>query len=472
MSSICKYKYSIFFSNRIIILLCGLFILIFFTTVFIVQEVGFAQEDAKEINLEENNIRIEQVREEIKEIQVKINNYETEVKAQQKKERTLKREIGLYNNKISQNKLEIQQTKLSIQESEIELQEIEKKIKEGEDKIIRDRLNLKNLIKLLYVYGQDSFLEILITYDNVSEFFIKVDAAKSLKDEIFTTIVDLKNERNKLESRDKDLYEQREDMGRLIQIKSGRNESIGDLKVQKNELLEATKGEEKQFQQLLAENKNILPSLRAELYDLQSLGNKIKFDDAYSAAKHIGIKIGIRPAYLLGILKVESDLGKNTGSGNWEDDMHGCYMRLSEIYSTRRLYYIKRAEDEKNAYLSIVNRLNIDPDSVKVSKEPIYGCGGAMGPAQFIPTTWIAYEGRVSAVLGHYPPNPWDLTDAMTAMAIKVSDIPGVVGGNYNAEYEAAGRYIGGANWRSKKSILFYPKNVMYWAGLYEKELN
>ncbi|MCK4891422.1 MAG: hypothetical protein KAS78_02020, partial [Candidatus Pacebacteria bacterium] len=264
-------------------MLCGLFILIFFTTVFIVQEVGFAQEDAKEINLEENNIRIEQVREEIKEIQVKINNYETEVKAQQKKERTLKREIGLYNNKISQNKLEIQQTKLSIQESEIELQEIEKKIKEGEDKIIRDRLNLKNLIKLLYVYGQDSFLEILITYDNVSEFFIKVDAAKSLKDEIFTTIVDLKNERNKLESRDKDLYEQREDMGRLIQIKSGRNESIGDLKVQKNELLEATKGEEKQFQQLLAENKNILPSLRAELYDLQSLGNKIKFDDAYSA---------------------------------------------------------------------------------------------------------------------------------------------------------------------------------------------
>ena len=115
--------------------------------------------------------------------------------------------------------------------------------------------------------------------------------------------------------------------------------------------------------------------------------------------------------------------------------------------------------------------MGIDPFSVKVSKEPTYGCGGAMGPAQFIPSTWLAYEPRIADVSGHYPPSPWELADAMAAMAILVSDTPGVVGGNYDAEYEAAGRYLGGGNWRSK-NLFFYPNKVMLYANLYEEELS
>ncbi len=470
MSSIHK-NIKITFSNiHKTILFCGLFISIVLFFNVITENLSFAQTSEVEVDQEENDKLISEKREEIDEIEEKIKGFEAEIKAQQSKERTLKREIALYNNNIYKNELEIKQTKLSIEEAGIELEEIEKKIKEGEEKITRDRENLKNLIRLLYTYQQDSLLEILIFEDDISDFFNKVDAAESLKNEVFTTIIDLKNEKKELESKDKELHEQREGMGQLIQIRSGQNDSIAVLKVQKNELLEVTRGEEAQFNQLLEENKSILPSLKAQLYDLQSLGNKIKFEDAFSAAKHIGSVIGVRPAFLLGILKVESNLGKNTGSGTFENDMYGCYMRLSKIYSYREAHYIKRAEDEKRAFYSIIDKLGLDPNSVKVSREPTYGCGGAMGPAQFIPTTWAAYEQRVSDVIGHYPPNPWNLADAMAAMAVKVSDIPGVVGGDYKAEYEAAGRYLGGRNWRSK-NLFFYPNQVMLFADLYEEDM-
>ena len=470
MSSIHK-NIKITFSNiHKTILFCGLFISIVLFFNVITENLSFAQTSEVEVDQEENDKLISEKREEIDEIEEKIKGFEAEIKAQQGKERTLKREIALYNNNIYKNELEIKQTKLSIEEAGIELEEIEKKIKEGEEKITRDRENLKNLIRLLYTYQQDSLLEILIFEDDISDFFNKVDAAESLKNEVFTTIIDLKNEKKELESKDKELHEQREGMGQLIQIRSGQNDSIAVLKVQKDELLEVTRGEEAQFNQLLEENKSILPSLKAQLYDLQSLGNKIKFEDAFSAAKHIGSVIGVRPAFLLGILKVESNLGKNTGSGTFENDMYGCYMRLSKIYSYREAHYIKRAEDEKRAFYSIIDKLGLDPNSVKVSREPTYGCGGAMGPAQFIPTTWVAYEQRISDVIGHYPPNPWNLADAMAAMAVKVSDIPGVVGGDYKAEYEAAGRYLGGRNWRSK-NLFFYPNQVMLFADLYEEDM-
>ncbi len=473
MNLISKCKNNIHFSSRVMILLCGLFVLFLFAAVFAVGEKSiFAQENVENMSLEERQSLIDKIKEEKKEVEEKINNYEAEIKAQQKKERSLKGEILIYENKVYKNELEIKETKLAIEAAELELKEIEEKIAEGEEKITENKDSLKNLIKLLYISEQDSFLEILMANDNISDFFNEIDIIDSVKDEIFNAIINLKKEREDLNSKNKEVEERQEEMGSLIQIKSYQNESLGELKSQKNELLEVTKGEEKQFQQLLEENKNILPTLQAQLRDLQSLGKKIEFDDAFSAAKHIGSVIGVRPAYLLGILKVESDLGKNTGSGNWNDDMYSCYLRISKIAKTadRKAYYVKRAETEKNAYFSIINRLGIDPDSVKVSREPTYGCGGAMGPSQFIPSTWLAYEPRIADVTGNNPPNPWDLTDAMAAMAVKVSDIPGVVGGNYDAEYEAAGRYLGGGSWRSK-NLFFYPNKVMLFASLYEKEL-
>jgi peptidoglycan hydrolase CwlO-like protein len=464
---------NIHFSNRITILLCGLFVLFSFITIFINKEkLIFAQENFEDVSFEERQSLADKKREEIKEVQEKIDSYEAEIKSQQKKERSLKGEIMLYENKVNKNELEIKETKLAIEGAELELEEIDKKIAEGERRVLANKDALKKLIKLLYISEQDSFLEILMANDNISDFFNKIDVIDSVKDEIFKAIINLKIEKENLNSRNKEIEEQQEELGNLIQIKSYQNESLGELKSQKNELLEVTKGEEKQFQDLLTENKNILPSLQAQLHELQSLGKKIEFDDAFGAAKHIGSIIGVRPAYLLGILKVESDLGKNTGSGNWNDDMYNCYLRISKIAKTadRKAYYIKRAETEKNAYFSIVNRLGIDPDSIKVSKEPTYGCGGAMGPAQFIPSTWLAYEQRIIDITENNPPNPWNLTDAMAAMAIKVSDIPGVIGGNYDAEYEAAGRYLGGGGWRSK-NLFFYPNKVMLFADLYEKEL-
>ncbi|MCK4591897.1 lytic murein transglycosylase [Candidatus Parcubacteria bacterium] len=465
------HKNSFIINSHKTILLCGLFILFLLSFVFLVEIVKSVEEEREEINVEEVNNKKEELKEEIKKVEEEIKKVNTELKEVQQKARTFKREISIYNNKIYKNELEVKETRLAIEESDMEMDEIKEKIEEGEIKKEAYRKNLKDLFKLLYVYEQNSILEILMTEDSFSDFFNKVDAMESVKNEVFKTIVNLKNQKEELDLRSEELTEQQEEKGQLIQIRAYQNESLSELKIQNNELLDITKGEEKQFQQLLAENKNILPSLRAQLYDLQSLGQKIEIDDAFSAAKLIGSAIGVRPAYLLGILKVESNLGKNTGSGNWEDDMYGCYMRLSKIYPLRKAHYIKRAETEKNAFFSIVDRLNLDPMSVRVSKEPTYGCGGAMGPAQFIPSTWLAYESRVSSVTRHYPPNPWNLTDAMAAMAVKVSDIPGVIGGDYNSEYEAAGRYLGGRSWRTK-GLFFYPNKVMLYANLYEEELN
>ena len=474
----CKCTNSFSINSRKAVLLCGFIILalLFFTLMSLetAKSSDDNSENKEEINAEETQNLIDQKREEIKQVQGEINETNAEIKSKQKDARTLSREVSIYQSRIGKNELEVKETKLAIEAAELEVEENENKIIELEKKRAKLRNALIDLFKALYIYDQNSMFEILVTKNNMSDFLNEFSAAESISDEIFQVIVDFKKIEKDLKLREIELEEQQEEQGQLIQMRYQQNESLDDLKSQKQQLLEETKGEEKKFQQILEENKQILPALRAQLYDLQSLGEKIEFTDTISAAEYASSLTGVRREFILAIFQVETRWGTFEGAGNWEDDMYKCYLRLSEIAQTqkRKAYYVKRAETEKNAFFSVVDRLNLDPNLAKVSKEPVYGCGGAMGFAQFMPSTWLAYEERVSSLVGHSPPNPWNLGDALVTMAVKVSDIPRVVDGDYGAEREAAGRYFGGGAWYKNSYAIKYADKVMIFADLYKKELS
>ena len=75
-----------------------------------------------------------------------------------------------------------------------------------------------------------------------------------------------------------------------------------------------------------------------------------------------------------------------------------------------------------------------------------------MGPAQFIPSTWMAYRERVSAILGREA-NPWLIQDAFIASAVKLADA-GASAQTYALERKAALVYYAGGGWN----------NPAYWA--------
>jgi hypothetical protein len=95
-------------------------------------------------------------------------------------------------------------------------------------------------------------------------------------------------------------------------------------------------------------------------------------------------------------------------------------------------------------FKSITASVGRDPYKTLVSC-PIggYGYGGAMGPAQFIPSTWNLMKNRVASALGKTAADPWNPRDAFMASAIYLADL-GASGGAYTAERTAACKYYGG----------------------------
>jgi hypothetical protein len=98
------------------------------------------------------------------------------------------------------------------------------------------------------------------------------------------------------------------------------------------------------------------------------------------------------------------------------------------------------------ALKTILEKLGRDPLTTKVSCPQSVGYGGAMGPSQFIPSTWSGYIPRLQQIFGIYP-NPWNPEHAITATGLFVKDL-GAAAGGYSAEFEAAGRYYAGGNWQ------------------------
>ena len=81
-----------------------------------------------------------------------------------------------------------------------------------------------------------------------------------------------------------------------------------------------------------------------------------------------------------------------------------------------------------------------------------------MGPAQFIPSTWVLYESRISTALNISTPDPWNPQDAFMASALYLSDI-GAVAGSYTSEENAACKYYSGRSCSGSNS--FYGTQVM-----------
>ena len=149
--------------------------------------------------------------------------------------------------------------------------------------------------------------------------------------------------------------------------------------VQKEKILKYQLAIEDNTKQQIGAYASRAGAIRNALFDLRG-GGAIPFEEALNIANDASRVTGIGSAFLLGLLKHESDLGKNVGTGTYLKDMH----------PTR----------DKPIFPFIAKLLLYNPDDLRVSANPGFGWGGAMGPAQFIPSTWVCFGGLVNSKTG------------------------------------------------------------------------
>lgn len=377
----------------------------------------------------------------IEELQRQIEQFQAQADTAGQQSKTLQSEIARLNAEIGKMNAQIQQLSASIDQTDFQVQETSSAIDEARRALDLHRQALAHYLQRTDQNDRQSLAQILLQNTKLSNFFDYVHNIQRTQDSLRLTIASITDVQQQLDQRREDLQSKQQDLQRLKELQEIQKRELAGTKTTKDKILKDTKGQESKYQQLVKQSQQDLQRLSQEINYLLEGG--ITVEDAVKYAKLAAIGAGIRPAFLLALLEVESRLGKNVGTGNWKDDMYLCYQRLAQYYPSKRQYYLNRAETEKNAYFAITSKLGLNPDSLKVSREPSYGCGGAMGPAQFIPSTWLGYEADVIRITGHNPPNPWNFEDAFTASAVKLSR-SGATSQDKAGEVRAAKAYISG----------------------------
>jgi hypothetical protein len=184
------------------------------------------------------------------------------------------------------------------------------------------------------------------------------------------------------------------------------------------------------------------------------------------AAEFASAKTGVRKDFIMGMLVVESDLGRNPGKCTYGEIKEGAEKshRNGQLSAVAWNTFLERKELVKE----IAQGLGYDYEKLRVSCNPVSyaGTGGAMGIPQFMPDTWFEYKDRLAEILDKEEPDPWDIRDGVTAMALKVSDVPGVKEHNQWSERAAAKLYLSGTtSWRYD----WYANQIFYWSKNYKQ---
>ncbi len=413
-----------------------------------------AADAAAPVTVAEERQRLEQqlleLEEQMAEQQQLIDKYRAEGKS-------LQNEISQINAQIYQINLQIQAVQLSLRKVDDEIYETQLSINQTQNSIAQRKVALAAAVRQLYETDQANILSILLQNKKLSDFFGSINNILFLQDNIQQSLAEITKLRQELIAQKDELNAERADVENLKAIQENRKTAFASTKSSKDELLTATKGQESKYQELLAATKATAAEIRSRIFRLIG-GGELTFEDAYQLAKLASGATGIRPAFILAILDRESLLGKNVGQCMYENAMH----------PTRDI----------PVFRAILSTLGIDPNSevAKVSCPNAHGSyGGAMGPAQFIPSTWALYGGydgssgqwvyrpeedEIGAVTGNKPSNPWTNADAFAATALFIKDLYNSSSCvNYGTQYSyllpeqtlrercAAAKYYAGSSW-------------------------
>ncbi|MCK9345026.1 MAG: lytic murein transglycosylase [Candidatus Pacebacteria bacterium] len=389
-------------------------------------------------------------------VEKEINVQAALVESKQREGVSLERDLVILSAQIQKAKLSIKAQNLSIAKLTDDIGVKNRTITKYSAKIDLERESLAGLMRRTNELDTYSIIEVALSDKEMSDFFSDLDNFEYVEDAIGKSLEEVGAAKKVTEEAKATLEEKKNKEIDLRYQKELEQKFLSSKEKEKAQVLKVTKGQEVAYQKVLRDKQAKAASIRAALFALRDTG-EIPFGTAYDYAKLVSQKTGVRPAFLLAIFMQESGFGKSQGSCYLKDTTTGA--GVGKNTGTPFANVMKPNRDIE-PFIDITSRLGRDPFKTAVSCPQQAGYGGAMGPAQFIPSTWVLFENRLKNALGVTSSDPWRARDAFMAAGFLLKD-NGAKANSYSAERNAACRYFSGSVCSKSSWAATYGSQVM-----------
>ena len=387
----------------------------------------------------------ERLEEEYEKLQEEIAEWEQVLAETREKKNTLQGDVTTLNAQIKQAEAQIRQKNLAIGNLGTEIKQKSAHIGELESRIDAGHESLASLMRRQNQIDDLTLIEIALGAESAFDLFEDVDNMASVQIGLHGKFRDIRSAKSETEEERAALAKkQAAELDARYEVETKKAE-VAKNEAEKQQLLAITKNEESAYQKVLAERQAEAAAIRARLFPLRDTEG-IEFGDAVEYARVAEGKTGVRAALILAILSQESDLGKNVGQCLVTDIETGDGKGKN---TGTPFPQMMKAPRDTVPFKRITDALGKDWSATPVSCSLPGGYGGAMGPTQFIPSTWELFESRLKTALGVSDTNPWNAGHAIMATALYLQDV-GAAAGGYSAEHRAAATYYAGAVWATR----------------------
>lgn len=385
----------------------------------------------------------------IEETKEDIEKLENKLEKETKNLDGLTKNLKVIDDNLTVTQQAIRSTKTHIETTQETISRKEGEIFRLEEKLARQKESLQDMMQLAYDISQSPVSEAVFHSGSVSRILDGSDQVLTIQDRIEELITESMSTKDQIEK----------DRKELSDIKKEKEQLLGKQNLQKNVLLE----DKQETQEDISEKKESIEELQKKLAELQSdlntlTGKSFNAKDIREAVEYASDETGVPSGVLYGFLKMETNLGANTGQCTYKEVEKVAVARYKK-YGSKYKSSINLLYKRRDIFYEIVDELNYGKDK-KVSCSPsgYIGQGGAMGVSQFMSDVWRGYEAEVRAKTGSKNPDPWDLTDGVMAMALKLKKA-GATSSSESVIKKASINYLGGFHSSYYKGIVYWSKN-------------
>ena len=418
---------------------------------------------------------------ELAELEEEIEDLTKIVQTTQQERTTLERDIAILDAKKKKVELKIRAHNLQISKLSTNITDHSVKIDDLTEKISREKESVSELIRQTNEKDSVSFVEIILGHDQISDFFVDLNSFVEIQESLQISLENVKKTKGITEVEKGKLQGEKQEQLRFKEEQSIEKKEVESFTSEKEKILKITQGEEEKYQSILKETKKTAAEIRNRI--LRLVGDvELTFGEAVKIAEIAEKSTGVRAALILAVLSQESSIngiiGRNIGR---------CYYNTPSDNGSGTVM----SDRQKPSFLEIIEGLGLNPNTVPVScpikSDGAYG--GAMGPAQFMPTTWwdiktgFGYKKRIAKLTGNNPPSPFTNGDAFTGTALYLKDAyssnacqnygekyKNVLPQEYLLERCTAAKYYAGNNWWAHR--LGYGDRVAERAIQFQKDIN
>lgn len=360
---------------------------------------------------------------------------------------TLQNAISKLKSKIRGLEADINQGKIMVKDLNLQITDTQVSINRTSAQIESSQNQIATILQSVYEEDQKPAFVILLE-GNLSDFFSNLAYLDSLNSEVSDLLESTRNLKSYLQGQQVKMSNNVDQLQKTIALQTLQKKQNEQNQQQQSQYLKLT---EAQYQQQLKDKQEAeqkASKIKSMLFQMVGVSKVPTFGDALEVAKTAAAMVNVRPAFLLAIISQESAIGRNVGQCMLTDANTGAGKKVSTGAATIR---VMKPTRDVQPFIQITTALGRDPYSTPVSCWiPAYvggiptGWGGAMGPAQFIASTWNLFADRLKTLLGQTA-DPWGVKDSFTAAGLYLSDL-GASAQTTAAESRAASKYYGGSS--------------------------